>query len=42
MKMIMNAFQPSFKATSKSYKYFFRGQYGVVPDPEDIIGGMTK
>ena len=25
MKMIMNAFQPSFKSTSKSYKYFFRG-----------------
>lgn len=25
MKMIMNAFQPSFKSTSKNYKYFYRG-----------------
>jgi hypothetical protein len=27
--------EPEFKSTSKSYKYFYRGQY-VAPDPEDI------
>jgi len=41
MKMIMNAFQPKFKSTSKSYKYFYRGQYSVMPEPEDIISGMV-
>ena len=42
MKMIMNAFQPNFKSTSKSYKYFYRGQYGVMPEAEDIISGMKS
>lgn len=42
MKMIMDAFKPSFKSTSKSYKYFYRGQYGIMPDPEDIIAGMNS
>ena len=41
MQMIMDSFQPNFKSKAKNYKYFFRGQYGVVPDSEDIIAGMT-
>lgn len=40
MKMIMNAFQPSYKSKSKNYKYFYRGQYSVMPDADDIIQGM--
>ena len=40
--MILNAFKPNFKSTSKSYKYFYRGQYSVMPAPEDIISGMTQ
>uniref|UniRef100_A0A7S3IDX3 U3 small nucleolar RNA-associated protein 15 C-terminal domain-containing protein n=1 Tax=Strombidium inclinatum TaxID=197538 RepID=A0A7S3IDX3_9SPIT len=41
MKMIMKAFQPKeFQSTSKNYKYFYRGQYGVMPDPDDIVQGM--
>ena len=38
--MIMDAFAPNFKSTSKNYKYFFRGQYDVVPEASDIISGM--
>lgn len=40
MKMVMAAFQPKFKSTSKNYKYFYRGQYNVVPDVDDIIQSM--
>ena len=40
MKMIMNAFQPQFKSTSKNYKYFYRGQYAVMPDTTDIVQSM--
>jgi hypothetical protein len=41
-KMIMKAFTPSFKSTSKNYKYFYRGQYDVVPESQDIIKGMKS
>jgi len=41
MKMIMNAYQPHFKArTAKDYKYFYRGQYNVMPETEDLIAAM--
>lgn len=42
MKMIMNAFQPSYKSKAKNYKYFYRGQYSVMPDADDIIQGMKE
>ena len=41
-KMIMNALQPNFKSKAKNYKYFYRGQYSVVPDTEDMIGGINS
>ena len=37
MKMVLAAFQPKFKSTSKNYKYFYRGQYNVMPDADDIV-----
>lgn len=42
MKMIMNAFQPQYKSKAKNYKYFYRGQYSVMPDVDDIIQGMKE
>lgn len=35
-KYMLMALQPTFKSTSKNYKYFYRGQY-VDPDADDII-----
>lgn len=40
MKFIMDAFNPKFVSKSKNYKYFNRGQYNVMPDPDDIIQSM--
>ncbi len=31
-KLIDSVLQSNFKSTSKNYKYFYRGQYTVVPD----------
>lgn len=42
MKMVLAAFQPNFKSTSKNYKYFYRGQYNVMPDTDDIVQSMTN
>lgn len=42
MKMIMNAFQPKFKSTAKNYKYFYRGQYNVMPEADDIVQSMKQ
>ena len=42
MKMVLNAFQPEFKQTSKNYKYFYRGQYSVMPDLEDVVQSMKQ
>jgi len=39
-KMMLNAFQSSFKSKAKNYKYFFRGQYSLMPDTEDIVSSM--
>lgn len=41
-QFIMNAFETSFKSKAKNYKYFYRGQYSVMPEPEDIIAGMKE
>jgi hypothetical protein len=30
---------PNYKSTSKSYKYFYRGQY-VMPDAEDLLATL--
>lgn len=40
MKMIMNAFPTEYKSTAKNYKYFYRGQYSVMPDVDDLVSGM--
>lgn len=37
MKMVLNAFQPEIKSTSKNYKYFYRGQYSVMPELDDVV-----
>lgn len=44
MKIMMEAFQPNmgFKQTAKNYKYFFRGQYDLIPEPGDIIASMQS
>ena len=31
-----DAFEPKMISTSKNYKYFFRGQYVVTAEPEDV------
>ena len=33
---MFDQFEPQMISTSKNYKYFFRGQYVVTADPEDI------
>ena len=33
---LFDAFEPKMISTSKNYKYFFRGQYVVTADAEDI------
>ena len=33
---LMNAFEPQMISSSKNYKYFYRGQYVVRADPDDI------
>ena len=33
---MFDAFEPKMISTSKNYKYFYRGQYLVTPDAEDI------
>lgn len=33
---MFDQFAPKMISTSKNYKYFFRGQYLVTADPEDI------
>mmetsp|Transcript_16430 Transcript_16430/g.27849 ORF Transcript_16430/g.27849 Transcript_16430/m.27849 type:complete len:319 (-) Transcript_16430:35-991(-) len=42
LKFVLNAFKPSFTSKAKGYKYFYRGQYSTMPDPEDVIMGMTQ
>ena len=42
MKMVLNAFQPQFKSTSKNYKYFYRGQYSVMPELDDVVQSMNS
>ena len=32
---------PNYKSTSKSYKYFYRGQY-VMPDSEDLLATLKQ
>jgi len=43
-KLIESAFTQnmSFKSTAKNYKYFYRGQYNIMPDADDIIQSMTN
>jgi len=33
---LLDQFEPKMISTSKNYKYFFRGQYVVTADAEDI------
>jgi len=33
---LLDQFEPKMISTSKNYKYFFRGQYLITADPEDI------
>jgi len=41
--MILDAFKGvKYKSQSKNYKYFYRGQYGVMPDTEDLVQGMKS
>jgi U3 small nucleolar RNA-associated protein 15 len=42
MKMVMDAFNFEYKSKAKNYKYFYRGQYNAIPDPEDLISGMKS
>ena len=35
-KKLIDQFEPKMISTSKNYKYFFRGQYLITADPEDI------
>ena len=40
---MFDALEPTIISTSKNYKYFFRGQYVVQADPDDIRAtDMTK
>ena len=41
MKMVLSAFQPEIKSTSKNYKYFYRGQYSVMPELDDVVQSMN-
>ena len=44
MKLMLDAFRPNmgFKSTAKNYKYFFRGQYDLIPEPGDVISSMQS
>ena len=39
---MFDQFEPKMISTSKNYKYFFRGQYVVTADPEDIQAPSQK
>lgn len=39
---MFDAFEPKMISTSKNYKYFFRGQYVVTADAEDIQAPTQK
>ena len=39
--MVLAAFQPEIKSTSKNYKYFYRGQYSVMPELDDVVQSMN-
>ena len=39
---LFDQFEPKMISTSKNYKYFFRGQYQVTADPEDIKAPNQK
>jgi hypothetical protein len=39
--MMLAALQPTFKSTSKNYKYFYRGQY-VAPDTDDLVQAIKQ
>lgn len=39
---MMDQFEPKMISTSKNYKYFFRGQYVVTADAEDISAPSQK
>lgn len=38
----MDQFNFGYKSKAKNYKYFYRGQYSSMPEPEDIISGMKS
>ena len=38
---LFDQFEPKMISTSKNYKYFYRGQYLVTADPDDIQAPMT-
>lgn len=44
MKLMLDEFRPNmgFKSTAKNYKYFFRGQYDLIPEPSDVISSMQS
>ena len=39
---MFDAFEPQMISTSKNYKYFFRGQYVVTADAEDVQAPTQK
>lgn len=41
-KMMLDAFKFEYKSKAKGYKYFYRGQYTAMPEPEDVISGMKS
>ena len=39
---MFDMFEPKMISTSKNYKYFYRGQYLVTADPDDIKAPASK
>lgn len=39
---MMKMFNPNFVSKSKNYKYFYRGQYTVQPDPSDLTTATQR
>ena len=39
---LFDQFEPTMISTSKNYKYFFRGQYMLTADPEDVQAPSQK
>jgi hypothetical protein len=38
-KLFDEILKPTYKSSSKNYKYFYRGQY-VAPDPQDLLSSL--